>query len=60
MRTFDADYINHNNHRKHAKRLNNRVSVLTHYSVAFEMIQTPDVKHTLVNVEWISARLAVV
>ena len=25
MRTFDTDYINHNNHRKHARRSNNRV-----------------------------------
>ena len=28
MRTFDGDYVNHNNHRKHAKRSNNRVSLL--------------------------------
>ena len=26
MRTFDADYVNHNNHRKHAERSNNRLS----------------------------------
>ena len=30
MQTFDADYIDQNNHRKHAKRLNNRVSMQTH------------------------------
>ena len=29
MWTFDADYINHNNHRKHANRANNRVSMPT-------------------------------
>ena len=27
MRTFDADYVNHNNHRKHAEHSNNRVSM---------------------------------
>ncbi|KAI0216470.1 hypothetical protein LSAT2_031511 [Lamellibrachia satsuma] len=29
MRTFDADYVNDNNHRKRAKRSNNRVSMTT-------------------------------
>ena len=27
VRTFDADYVNHNDHRKHAERSNYRVSI---------------------------------
>ena len=30
MRTFDADYVSHNNHGKHAERSNNCVSMPTH------------------------------
>ena len=30
MRTFDADYISRNNHRKHAERSNNCVSMPIH------------------------------
>ena len=29
MRTFNADYVNHNNHRKHVDRSNNCVSMPT-------------------------------